>query len=1138
MGAHRRDRGSRASLRGSGGCRTPFGTNACGSCSQTARAPPSSGTLFRSSFSVAFPDSPRWPCPYPRVQPFSPRSPPKGLGLVCLAGIIRSTFARLQPEKMTRRATAGGVHRKSLHNFDCPRPNEPHEDGGGRTTTGATSPLPSEGLGRGRLRGPGGSAMKRARPIALAVFGLAALSAPRAVADGPEEEKFADWAESIQGTQEQPGFLRLFRDEKKERLLAAIPSELLEKPFFLATSVAGGSNYAGWQWEDKLVRFERFRKQVLLVELNTRQRAAPDKPLGAVVRRTYADRLLASLDIISVDDEGALLVDLGRLLTRETRTFFGGVFSVDTSLVRFTKVKAFPQNVEVALQMPLLGDGTFVTLHYSISSLPPLKEYTPRLADDRIGYFYTAIRDYTQGDPREGRMVRYINRWHLQKADPSLPLSPPKEPIVFYVEKTVPIAFRSAVIAGIEEWNKAFEKIGIARAIDVRQQTETQFADLDPEDVRYNFFRWITSETPFAMGPSRVDPRNGRILDADIIFDDSMLRGYMRDYDALLREGPEKMLTRPMARLLERHPERHPLARLLQRDGASPRLQGVRAALRELAGEPGLGKLLADDWKVETEEDLRLLPKRLRAAAVCSVGEYLPHEVGLLRLAAGGGALRRGSAGSFGPFEQYLQEIVKETVMHEVGHTLGLRHNFQASSFYSLERINAKDRPPVLSASVMDYHPVNLGLDPERRGHYLTQRLGPYDLLAIEYGYAFLDGSAEADEDGGADEGQAGKNGKAEEAGAEGADEDEVVDEESNAEREALSAIARRMAEEGLPYATDEDLRSPDPSIAQWDLGDDPVAFARARLGLVLALWKDLEKRTVADDESYAKLRRALDITLFEVSLSSVQVARQVGGLYFSRDHRGDPKARPPIRVVPPERQRESLRWLAKNLFAADALPVPPELQNKLAASRWVDWGSDGSGATLEYPLLDRILEIQTWALFFLTSDDVIARVWENEQRSRAAGIDKPITIPELLSSLEAALFSELEGDMQGTPLRPAIGPRRQNLQDAYVRQLVSIALASDLAPPVATKQAWLRLKLLEERMQNALARCKDPYTRAHLEALITRSKAARTARYVHVASGVSGCSLAPAPSGPGLGELLIAAALCGLLALRMRSAA
>ena len=68
-----------------------------------------------------------------------------------------------------------------------------------------------------------------------------------------------------------------------------------------------------------------------------------------------------------------------------------------------------------------------------------------------------------------------------------------------------------------------------------RQQTDTQFANLDPEDVRFNFFRWITSEEAFAMGPSRVDPRTGRILDADIIFDDAMLRGYMRDYDTRLR---------------------------------------------------------------------------------------------------------------------------------------------------------------------------------------------------------------------------------------------------------------------------------------------------------------------------------------------------------------------------------------------------------------------------------------------------------------------------------------------------------------------------------------------------------------------------------------------------------------------------
>ena len=113
------------------------------------------------------------------------------------------------------------------------------------------------------------------------------------------------------------------------------------------------------------------------------------------------------------------------------------------------------------------------------------------------------MKDYSQ-KVDEDRFVRYINRWDLQKADPSAELSPPKKPIIFWIEKTVPYKYRKPIREGILEWNKAFEKAGFLNAIEVRQQPDN--SDWDPEDVNYNTFRWITSSAKFAMGPSRVNP--------------------------------------------------------------------------------------------------------------------------------------------------------------------------------------------------------------------------------------------------------------------------------------------------------------------------------------------------------------------------------------------------------------------------------------------------------------------------------------------------------------------------------------------------------------------------------------------------------------------------------------------------------
>mgnify|MGYP002878936631 CR=1 FL=1 len=259
-----------------------------------------------------------------------------------------------------------------------------------------------------------------------------------------------------------------------------------------------------------------------------------------------------------------LLASLFSAAAVSAAAFFGGFFSLRSNLARFVKTKAFPKNIEVAVRMPLYGDGTFMTLHYSISFLPEKDDYTPRLADDRLGYFLTAIRDYVEGDPQDGRMVRYVNRWRLEKADPKLKKSPPKEPIVFYVEKTVPIAYRQAVHEGILEWNKAFENVGIINAIEVYQQDEATGAHMekDPEDARYNFVLWTNSGMGFAIGPSRVHPKTGQILDADIVMDEGFISGWIRQWDSLIPQAAMENFGPETLEWLETRPNYDPRIRL------------------------------------------------------------------------------------------------------------------------------------------------------------------------------------------------------------------------------------------------------------------------------------------------------------------------------------------------------------------------------------------------------------------------------------------------------------------------------------------------------------------------------------------------------------------------------------------------
>jgi hypothetical protein len=181
---------------------------------------------------------------------------------------------------------------------------------------------------------------------------------------------------------------------------------------------------------------------------------------------------------------------------------------------------------------------------------------------------------------------------------------------------------------GVLEWNKAFEKAGFANAIEVRQQPDD--ADWDPEDINYNTLRWITAGAGFARGPSRVNPLTGEILDADLIFDSDFLSSWKDQSDFFRAKDRLPAATDPNASAESVF-------------GQELRRQGV-------SGEN---------------------PRR----CVCQLTEGLG-----LQLALGAAAAEAGAKPvSRDEFKKMLMQAVKELAVHEVGHTLGLRHNFKAS---------------------------------------------------------------------------------------------------------------------------------------------------------------------------------------------------------------------------------------------------------------------------------------------------------------------------------------------------------------------------------------------------------------------------------------------------------------------------
>ena len=800
-----------------------------------------------------------------------------------------------------------------------------------------------------------------------------------------------------------------------QQLLVDLPKSALGKEFIVLTSIARGISsgmvIGGMSWgfgDDIIWTFRQSGEKVFVVHRNVRYRAKDGSPEAQAVQLAYSDSILYALPVLTNTPTGGLLIDMTRVFMSDDMGIgqaIGSGFSFQSDRSTWAKVKAFEKNVELEVAAVYGGRGSVetvpdtrgvqVNVHYSISELPKVgaNGYRPREADDRIGYFLTVIKDFSDKADEE-HFVRYINRWNLQKLDPSADISPPKEPIVFYVEKTVPVTLRPTVEAGILEWNKAFEKIGFAGAIRVQHEedVEAQMAvDIDPEDVRYNFFRWITADAGFAMGPSRVDPRTGQILDADIIFDAGFLNYWRQDYETFT-------------------------------DADAARLN--------------------PNWTpIETDQFALPFSNHVHSAQ-CRLGHQMQQQMGF----AAALMTTRGDISADGKLpREFIHQGLKEVVMHEVGHTLGLRHNFKASTWKSLEEIREKgaNASEPIVASVMDYSPANIEKTKDSQGLYYSQTLGPYDFWAIEYGYKPI----------------------------------------SSGEAAELAKIAARSGEPGHAYSTDEDTRSSDsdPLSNRFDLGKEPIEFARRQMEHAADLLGKVVDKTVKEGQGYQKARQGFGMLLSEYWRTAIYASRFPGGVYVHRDHKGDKDGKAPFEIVEAAKQRDAMKLLIDSAFASPGYDGP--MLNFLAASRWSHWGQRDLDR-LDYPIHEITLRMQSQILRQLLSSTTLQRLHDSEVKV-AADADA-YTLAEHLRLLVDGVFSEWgRANAQGefTDRKPYIDSYRRNLQRDTLQRLTTL-VTSGGGPEDARTLARMHLQRLQTQITNLLKSKElklDDYSRAHL---------------------------------------------------------
>ncbi len=333
----------------------------------------------------------------------------------------------------------------------------------------------------------------------------------------------------------------------KERYYYEIPKTELGKDFLWNSQIARtavGVGYGGGQLTDRVVRWELMGNRVLLEEVNFSVVADPTQPIAMAVKAANNDSIIMAFPVAAFAKDGAPVVEVTRLFSTDVPEFSArqrlGASAVDATRSFVDHIHPFPDNIEAEATITytntggrgaaagggrggglgvttMRGSTATVVLHHSMVRLPE-KPMTPRLFDERVGYFTTNTMDYSRNEYTT-KETRYIARWRLEKKDPNAAVSEPVKPIVYYIDAATPTKWVPWLIKGVEDWNVAFEAAGFKNAIIAKKApTPQEDPEWSPEDVRHSVIRWLPSTVENASGPHISDPRTGEILNADIQF--------------------------------------------------------------------------------------------------------------------------------------------------------------------------------------------------------------------------------------------------------------------------------------------------------------------------------------------------------------------------------------------------------------------------------------------------------------------------------------------------------------------------------------------------------------------------------------------------------------------------------------------
>lgn len=697
----------------------------------------------------------------------------------------------------------------------------------------------------------------------------------------------SDYEKLLEGSEQSSGLMDVIK--KGKDYYFSIPTSLLGRDLLVVNRLQrvpkelneAGVN-RGVNYEHKMIRLEWDKQgdRLLIREQRPLPLVPAEDAIQTSVHNNYISPLIAAYKLEGKNEDGSALVIKVNDIYNGSETSLNNVFdhinlgtSAITSLSRIQRIQAFASNVVAYSELTTKvreGNSTVnVTVEVSSSILAlPERPMQGRLASHRVGYFTTPMLRYSDAQ-HQTEQKYYIQRWRLEPKPEDKDaylrgeLVAPHKPIVFYIDPATPRKWRQYIKAGVEDWQRAFERAGwreAIRAVDV----EAEGKELEDDDVSHSLIHYAASQKKNAMGPSLIDPRSGEILEADIMW-----------------------------------------------------WHNVMTMLREwLTVQTGL------------------------------------HDAGTRRPDIADEAMGR---------------AIRFVACHEVGHSLGLRHNMMASHAYSIADLRSPaftEQKRSTASSIMDYARYNYLAQPEDGVRHLAPGIGAYDLLAIEYGYRWYDSVS------------------------------------PEGEQAQLNALLARHTGKEYRYSEAQDTRDAvDPRAQIEDLGDDPIEAGKLGIKNLKRIVPQIIQWSTTG-EANQTWERASDLyyaTIYQWNNYLYHTLANIGGIYIEHTSVGDPQQT--YTHVPKGKQRAAMQFLIDEVLTHPAWLFETEVGRHTYLMRRTPNG------LVENAPSQILRNTQAYILWDMLSNNRLVRMMENEATNGSAAF----TAVELLDGLHRAIFASTE---------------------------------------------------------------------------------------------------------------------------------